>query len=138
MLKSTFLRLAEDIRLNGFLVKILASLTVGAVASLVILLAGLGLVLDVSQDLGLKFVSAVSKTTLVTKLALASEFPVLAHLSLVLSLVILDKKASLFMAGKVLALGLNINFKVSTFTAIYRTGASSRRVSLYAEVYFVD
>jgi len=138
MFESTFLRLAEDIRLDGFLVKILASLTVGAVASLVILLARLGLVLDMSQDFGLKFVSTVSKTTLVTKLALASQFPVLAHLSLVLSLVILNKKASLFMAGKVLALGLNINLKVSTFAAVYRTRASSRRVSLYAEVYFID
>jgi len=47
MLKSSFSRIAENIRHNSFLMEILASLTIRAITSLVILLARLGLVLNV-------------------------------------------------------------------------------------------
>jgi hypothetical protein len=126
MLESTLFRLAENIGLNGFFMKILASLAVGTIASLVVLLARLGLVLDMGQDLGLELVSTMSEAALVTKLAPALQFPVLAHFSLVLSLIIFDKKASFFMRIEVLTLGLNINLKVRPFIRVQRVVTLSR------------
>jgi len=102
---------AEDIRHDGFFMKILASLTIRAVTSLVILLARLSLILDVSQDLGFKFMSSMSKAALVSKLALAFQFPVLAHFCLIFSLIIFDKKSSFLSSVEVLLLRLNINLK---------------------------
>jgi len=126
MLESTLSRIAKDIRLDGFFMEILASLAIRTIASLVILLAGLSLVLNVSQNLGLKFMSTMSKAALVTKLALAFQFPVLAHFSLVLSLIVLNEKTSLFRASEILLLGLNINLKGRAInSAIYRVDATS-------------
>jgi len=115
MLESSFSRVAEDIRHNSFLMEILAPLTIRTIASLVVLLAGLGLVLDVGQDFGLKFMSTMSKTTLVAKLALALQLPILAHFSLVLSLVVLNEKTSFLSRSEVLLLRLNINLKGRAF-----------------------
>jgi len=111
MFESSLSRIAEDIGLDGFFMEILASLTIRTIASLVILLARLGLILNVSQDLSFKFMSSMSKAALVTKLALAFQFPVLAHFSLVLSLIVLDEKTSLLGSSEVLLLRLNINLK---------------------------
>jgi len=111
MLSLTLRGNAEDIRHDGFSMEILASLTIRAVASLVILLARLSLILDVSQDLGFKFMSSMSKAALISKLALAFQFPILAHFSLVLSLIVLNKKTSFLSSIEVLLLRLNINLK---------------------------
>jgi len=119
--------------------KILASLTIRAIASLVILLAGLSLVLDVSQDLGFKFISSMSKAALVTKLAPASQFPVLAHFSLIFSLIVLDKKASFLRTVEALLLRLNINLKGRTVNSIvYRIDAASRDVSFEVKAVIAD
>jgi len=53
MLESSLSRIAEDIGHDSFLMEILASLTIGTVASLMILLARLGLIFDMGQDLSL-------------------------------------------------------------------------------------
>jgi len=111
VLESSLSRIAEDIGHDSFFMEILASLTIRTVASLVILLARLGLVLDVGQDLSLKFISTMSEAALVTKLASTSKFPVLAHFSLVLSLVVLDEETSFLRSSEVLLLRLNINLK---------------------------
>jgi len=116
MLESAFSRIAEDIGHNSFFMEILASLTIWAIASLVILLARFGLILDMGQDLSFKFLSTMSKATLVTKLASTSKFPVLAHFSLVLSLIVLDEETSFLRSSEVLLLRLDINLKGS---AIY-------------------
>jgi len=111
MFESSLSRIAEDIGLDGFFMEILASLTIRTIASLVVLFARLSLILNVSQDLSFKFMSSMSKAALVTKLALAFQFPVLAHFSLVLSLIVLDEKTSLLGSSEVLLLRLNINLK---------------------------
>jgi len=111
MLESSLSRIAEDIRHDSFFMEILASLTIGAIASLMVLLARLGLILDMGQDLSFKFMSTMSKAALVTKLAFTSKFPILAHFSLVFSLVVLDEETSFFSRSKVLLLRLNINLK---------------------------
>jgi hypothetical protein len=111
MLESTLSRIAKDIRLDSFFMEVLASLTIGTIASLVVLLARLGLILDMSQDLSFKFMFSMSKAALVTKLAFTLQFPVLAHFSLIFSLVVLDEKTSFLSASEVLLLRLNINHK---------------------------
>jgi len=139
MLESTFSRVAEDVRLNGFFMEILASLTIRAVSSLMVLLARLGLVLDMSQNLSLEFVSSMSKTTLITKLALSSQFPSLAQFGLVLSLIVLDKLASLFRVSKLLTLRLNINLELVRFREIYGIRAANcRRESLEVRGIVID
>jgi len=111
MLESSLSRIAEDIGHDSFFMEILASLTIRTIASLMILLARLGLILDVSQDLSFKLMSSMSKAALVTKLAFTLKLPILAHFSLVLSLVILDKETSFLRSSEVLLLRLNIDLK---------------------------
>jgi len=107
--------------------KILASLTIRTVAGLVVLLAWLSLVLDMSQYLSLELMSSMGKAALVAKLASTFQFPVLTHLSLVLSLVVFDEKTSFFGVSEVLLLGLHIDLKVSIIiTTVSRGSAGSR------------
>ena len=91
--------------------KILASLAEGAVASGEELLARLGSVSVVNKSLRFKLVSSVSKAALVTKLALSSKFPVLAHLSLELLLVFFNELSSFLDSVELLLLGADINLK---------------------------
>jgi len=109
LLESAFFRNAEDIGHDGFFVKVLASLAVGTVAGLMVLLARLGLVLDVGQDLGLELVSAMGETALVTESACTLQLEGLAQLGLVLPLVVLNEQSSLFGVSELLSLGLDIN-----------------------------
>lgn len=76
--------------------EVLASLSVRAVAALVILLAGLGLVFVVTDSLVLQFMFTMSEATLVAKFTVASKLPVLTELGFVLTLIILDEHSSLF------------------------------------------
>jgi len=69
MLESSLSRIAEHIGHDGFFMEILASLTIRAIGSLMILLARLGLILDMGQDLSFKFMSSMSKAALIAKLA---------------------------------------------------------------------
>jgi hypothetical protein len=62
----------ENIRLDGFFMQVLASLTIWAISTLVVLLAWLGLVLNMSQYFSLEFISTMSETTLVSKFAVTS------------------------------------------------------------------
>jgi len=109
LLVSSFFRVAENIGRDSFFVKVLTSLSIGTVASLVVLLARLGLVLDVGQDLGLELVSSVGETALITEPAGALQLERLAEFSLILSLVILNEKPSLLGVSELLLLGLHIN-----------------------------
>jgi len=127
MLESSLSRIAKDIGHDGFFMEILASLTIGAVASLVILLAGLSLILNMGQDLSLKFISSMSEAALVAKLAFTLKFPVLAHFSLVLSLVVLNKETSFFSRSEVLLLRLNINLKGrAVYSVVSRVDGAGR------------
>jgi len=65
-------------------VKILASLTIRAVAILMVLFAWFCLILVVDDSLVFKLVSAMGKTALVTKLARLSEFPIMTGLQMYL------------------------------------------------------
>jgi len=135
VLESSLSRIAEDIGHDSFFMEILASLTIGAIASLMILLARLGLIFNVSQDLSLKFISTMSKAALVTKLASTSKFPVLTHFSLVLSLIVLNEETSFLRSSKVLLLRLNINLEGrAIYSRVSRVDASSRSESLVFEV----
>jgi len=140
MLESSLSRIAKDIGHDGFFMEILASLTIGAVASLVILLAGLSLILNMGQDLSLKFISSMSEAALVAKLAFTLKFPVLAHFSLVLSLVVLNKETSFFSGSEVLLLRLNINLKGrAVYSTVSRVDAArSRDVSSVFGIRVVD
>jgi len=139
MLESALSRVAEDIGHNSFFMEILASLTIWAVASLMILLARLGLILDMGQDLGLKFIFSMSKAALITKLAPASQFPVLAHFSLIFSLLVLDEETSFLRSSEVLLLRLNINLEGrAIYSRVSRVDASSRGESFVVGVGLVD
>jgi len=138
VLESSFSRIAEDVRLDGFFMKILASLAIRTISSLMVLLARLGLVLNVGQNLSLEFMSTMSKATLVTKLASALQFPVLAHLSLVFSLIVLNEKTSFFRVSEIFTLGLNINLKVSGIIIIDRVDATRGRESLEVKAGVTD
>ena len=106
-----FTGIEEDIGTQSLFMEILASLTIRAVSGLVVLLAGLGLVLDVGQCLPFKLMSTVGKAALencyllrllriylVSKLAGSFQFPILAHFGLVFSLIVLDELVS-FLGG---------------------------------------
>jgi hypothetical protein len=92
--------------------KILTSLTIRAVSTLVVLLAGLGLVLDMGQGFSFKLMSTVGETALVSELAVSSQLPVLAHFSLVLSLVILDELVSFLDSVELSSLRSHIYFEL--------------------------
>jgi hypothetical protein len=99
--------------------QVLASLTVRAISSLMVLLAWLSLILDMGQDLSLKFLSTVSEAALVTELAAALEFPVLAHFGLVLSSVLFDELASFLWVGELFTFGAYINLKGIAFRHVH-------------------
>jgi len=118
-LEAALSRIAKDIWLDCFLMQILASLTIGAVSSLVILFARLGLVLDMSQNLGFKFISSMCKATFISEFAGTSELPVFAHFSFVFSFVFLNKLTSFFWVVKLFTFWANINFKRGRVIHIY-------------------
>jgi len=91
--------------------EVLASLSIGTIACLMVLLAWLGLILDMNESFILEFTSAMGETALITEFAVASELPVLAELSLVLSLIVFNKEPSFFDSTKLFTFGTNIYLK---------------------------
>jgi len=121
MLETPFSRVAEDIWLDCFFMQILTSLAVRAISSLIVLLARLGLVFDVGQNLGLQFIFSMCEAALslmsiiilrissylISKFAGASELPVFAHFSFVFSFVLFNKLTSFFWVVKLFTFRAN-------------------------------
>jgi len=91
--------------------EVLASLSIGTVATLMVLLAWLGFILDMNEGLILEFMSTMSETTSITKFTVASELPVLAEFGFVLSFVVFNKESSFLDSVKLFAFGANIYLK---------------------------
>jgi len=120
LLVNAFSWVAKNIRLYSFFMQVLASLTIGTVPTLMILLARLGFILDMGQNFGLELISTMGKATLVSKLASSSKFPVLAHLSLIFSSIFFNKLSSLFRVSEFLSLWADIYLKGVPFWEVHR------------------
>jgi len=111
-------RSEEDVGHESFLMEILASLSIGAIAILMILFARLSLILDMRQGFILKLLFSMGKATSISKFTVSSKFPVLAHFGLIFTLVFFYEGFSFFDGVEFLSSGADINNEVVSFLGV--------------------